>query len=51
MFPPAKRSKWCTKSNTDTVCDSATWSMKVPIGKYDVKLTIGDAEKKMGYSI
>jgi hypothetical protein len=25
--------------------------LKVPLGRYDVKITVGDAERKVGYSI
>lgn len=51
MFPPDPSSLQCKKPNPDVVCDPVEWSIKVPRGKYDVKMTVGDAEKKLGYSL
>lgn len=51
MFPPDPSSALCTSPTPTVVCDAADWSIKVPKGKYDVKITVGDAEKDAGYSI
>jgi len=44
LFPPAKESQWCVKSNPLISCEPAEWSVKVPSGNYEVTLTAGDAE-------
>jgi hypothetical protein len=51
MFPPDPTSLQCKKPNPDVVCDPVEWSIRVPRGKYEVKMTVGDAEKKLGYSL
>jgi len=51
MFPPDPQSLQCKQANPDVSCEPVDWSIKVPVGKYDLKLTVGDAEKKVGYSI
>jgi len=51
MFPPAKKSFWCTKQITDVNCDPVEWSIKVPVGTYTVKVTFGDTEKAVGYCL
>jgi len=51
MFPPDKKSAWCTKPVPDVPCDPVEWSIKAPIGKYDVKITVGDADKAVGYAL
>lgn len=51
MFAPDPTSLQCKKANPDVACEPVTWSINVPNGKYDVKITVGDAERKVGYSI
>lgn len=51
MFPPDPSSVQCKKPNPDVTCEPVDWSITVPEGKYEVKITIGDSERKIGYSI
>jgi len=51
MFPPYKTTHWCTKPQPDVVCDPVEWSVKVPVGKYTVKVTCGDSDKSVHYSL
>lgn len=51
LFPPYKTTPWCTKPNPDVVCDPVEWSIDLPAGRYDVKVTIGDAEKASVYNM
>jgi len=45
MFPPSTYHPLCQAANPELSCDSTQWSIEVPIGKYAVKITFGDAEK------
>lgn len=51
LFPPYKTTPWCKKANPDVVCDPVDWSIDLPVGKYDVKVSIGDAEKAAVYNM
>lgn len=51
LFTPNKESKWCKKPVPDVACDPIEWAIKAPIGAYEVKVTVGDAEKRVGYSL
>lgn len=46
MFPPNEHNHLCTKVNPDVPCATNEWTIKVShIGPYNVKITIGDAER------
>jgi len=51
MFPPAKDHPICQAPAPEVNCDPTQWSIEVPIGKYSVKVTFGDAEKMSGYEL
>ena len=51
LFPPDKNSKWCLIDRPITICEPMHWIIKVPNGKYVVKITVGDPNNKAGYWI
>lgn len=50
MFNPAKDSFFC-KDTSKVICDDIEWSVKLKNGVYDVKITVGDAEKMSFYGL
>jgi hypothetical protein len=51
LFSPNKASKWCKKPVPDVACEPVEWSIKAPVGTYETKITVGDSEKRVGYSM
>jgi len=51
MFPPAEDNPLCQAATPEVSCDPTQWSIDVPIGKYAIKITFGDAEKVSGYEL
>lgn len=49
LFPPDKASKWCLMDKPTTICEPMYWMIKVPNGKYSIKITVGDPINKSGY--
>ena len=49
LFPADKNSKWCLAEKPSTICEPMSWMLKVPNGKYIVKVTVGDPVNKAGY--
>jgi hypothetical protein len=43
MFPPDTHTSMCKKPNPDIACEPTEWSFAVENGKYNVKITVGDA--------
>jgi len=51
MFPPNKENPLCKAPSPQLSCEPTQWSIKVPVGRYNVKVTIGDPENKAGYNM
>lgn len=51
LFPPDVKSQWCLDASPTVPCDPASWSVKVAIGVYEVKVTMGDAEFAAQYDL
>ena len=51
LFPPDARSQWCNTKEPIVPCEPAEWKMKVPNGKYNIKLTAGDPIYRANYWI
>jgi hypothetical protein len=43
-FNPSSKSRWCTKESSDVNCDNVTWTVKAGLGKFNVKVHVGDPE-------
>ena len=43
-FPPCPKSKFF--HSQEVLCDKVTWTVKVGLGKYNVKLYVGDPQAK-----
>lgn len=50
-FPPPKTSLYCQQESLQLNCATATWSIKVPNRKYEVKITLGDVMQAYKYNI
>ena len=51
LFPPNEQSKWCTEKTPQVTCESIDWTIKVAAGRYNVKVTVGDAVNKVQYDM
>ena len=51
LFPPAIKSKWCETQDPVISCEIADWTIKLPNGKYSVKLTAGDPAYHSKYDL
>jgi hypothetical protein len=43
-FNPSSKSRWCTKESSDVMCDNVTWSVRAGLGKFNVKVHVGDSQ-------
>lgn len=51
LFPPDIKSHWCTDPKSQIACESVDWTLKVLPGKYNVKVTVGDAKYKTQFDL
>lgn len=49
LFPPDKKSQWCLVEKPKSLCEPVSWSIQVPNGRYNIKITVGDPKNKAGY--
>ena len=40
-FPPSEKSVFCTKKHSDMCGQVNSWKIKLPKGKYEIKISVG----------
>ena len=50
-FPPSPLSKFCNKASPDTLCEQVSWIAKVGVGRFIVKIFVGDPHSTMSIDL